>query len=496
LRALCVGTIAAIIGKAMPIGAPSMLAIARAALTGAASDKPATASADAPNSFANPLIWLIGVALRNSRALLKTGLGARIGHGFIARFARAKLNALGPMSRGEKILLGVFAPLVMIAPCLNRLGLIAWLSKSIATHIGGLGLGWVGACALLLLAYLYAHCMLASTTAHIPAMFVAFHGAGLAPGAPPSRAGAGRSGPGQRLPQPGAEELERRLRLRCLLRAERDAALGQVGLELGADGQHLLGPTLGRDLEDARPVGVEPHLDDDRSGEVLRRVLRPEQEGGPEHDQLVQRDPGRRSSGSTVAGSNGRSLTTVSARPPWMRRARATTLARFEARSGVSKKQAWRGCASTGSRPMLPIAVCWLLGGTESFSSMLVEPLASCTRCSISSPVSGLARRGGCVALAAFSVGGRCAGCGGLQRPKRSASTPWRSPRSLTVSWFLPSLSITVRTMHAPARMTSARCGCRPTMPRRASASRPRYSSICRSSSARSSTVPWTMSGS
>jgi di/tricarboxylate transporter len=217
LRALCVGTIAAIIGKAMPIGAPSMLAIARAALTGAASDKPATASADAPNSFANPLIWLIGVALRNSRALLKTGLGARIGHGFIARFARAKLNALGPMSRGEKILLGVFAPLVMIAPCLNRLGLIAWLSKSIATHIGGLGLGWVGACALLLLAYLYAHGLFASTTAHIPAMFAAFHGAeprrrgALGPRPAPPAAGRRRT----RAPPSSSVPASRRTRCRA-----------------------------------------------------------------------------------------------------------------------------------------------------------------------------------------------------------------------------------------------------------------------------------------
>lgn len=383
LLALFVGTIAAIIGKAMPIGALSMLAIALVALTGVTSDKPATAIADALSSFANPLIWLIGVAIMISRALLKTGLGARIGYGFIARFgrhtlgigyalaaaeltiapvtpsntarggaiihpimrgiaasfgsdpeqgtqarigrylalvnyhanpitsamfitatapnplivkliadatgaqvqlswgtwalamllpglvalvlmplviyllyppeikrtpdaaqfARAKLDALGPMQRGEKILLGVFAlllflwasvlerlvdpgwavdpttaafvglgvllltgvltwedllkeksawdtvvwfsALVMMATYLNKLGLIAWLSRSIETGIGGLGLGWFGACSLLLLAYLYAHYMFASTTAHITAMFAAFYGAGLALGAPP-----------------------------------------------------------------------------------------------------------------------------------------------------------------------------------------------------------------------------------------------------------------------------------------------------------------------
>jgi DASS family divalent anion:Na+ symporter len=384
LLALFVGTIAAIIGKAMPIGALSMLAIALVAVTGVTSDKPATAMADALSSFANPLIWLIGVAVMISRALIKTGLGARIGYGFItifgrhtigigyalaaadltiapvtpsntargggiihpimrgiaasfdsdpdqgtqgrigrylalvnyhanpitsamfitatapnplivklvadatgaqvqlswgtwalamllpglvalalmplviyvlyppeikstpdaAGFARAKLSELGPMSRDEKVLLGVFAlllflwasvlerlidpswavdpttaafiglgvllltgvlswddllkeksawdtivwfsALVMMATYLNKLGLIGWLSKAIETGIGGLGFDhWFPACSLLLLAYLYAHYMFASTTAHITAMFAAFYGAGLALGAPP-----------------------------------------------------------------------------------------------------------------------------------------------------------------------------------------------------------------------------------------------------------------------------------------------------------------------
>jgi DASS family divalent anion:Na+ symporter len=384
LLALFVGTIAAIIGKAMPIGALSMLAIALVAVTGVTSDKPATAMADALSSFANPLIWLIGVAVMISRALIKTGLGARIGYGFItifgrhtigigyalaaadltiapvtpsntargggiihpimrgiaasfdsdpdkgtqnrigrylalvnyhanpitsamfitatapnplivklvadatgaqvqlswgtwalamllpglvalalmplviyvlyppeikstpdaAGFARAKLSELGPMSRDEKVLLGVFAlllflwasvlerlidpswavdpttaafiglgvllltgvlswddllkeksawdtivwfsALVMMATYLNKLGLIGWLSKAIETSIGGLGFDhWLPACSLLLLAYLYAHYMFASTTAHITAMFGAFYGAGLALGAPP-----------------------------------------------------------------------------------------------------------------------------------------------------------------------------------------------------------------------------------------------------------------------------------------------------------------------
>src|SRR6478752_1008428 len=83
-----------------------------------------------------------------------------------------------------------------------------------------------------------------------------------------------------------------------------------------------------------------------------------------------------------------------------------------------------------------------------------------------------------------------------LPEPNRSISTPWRSPRSLTVTESQPSLSMIVRTMQAPARITSARAGCNPTISRRPSASRVRYCSIWRSISARSRTVPWTTSGS
>ena len=382
LLALFVGTIAAIIGKAMPIGALSMIAVALVAVTGVTNDKPSGAIADALSSFSNSLIWLIGVSIMISRGIIKTGLGARIGYLFIAvwgkktigiayslalselilapvtpsntargggiihpimraiagsydsdpekgtqgrigrylaltnyhanpitsamfitatapnplvvkliadvtgaqiqlswgtwalamllpglvalavmplivymlyppeikstpnaaQFARERLQQLGPITRGEMIMLGVFAillvlwagipamllgagwavdatttafiglalclitgvltwddvikeksawdtivwfgALVMMATFLNKLGLITWFAKSIETGIGSLRLGWMGASALLMLAYLYAHYAFASTTAHITAMFAAFYGAGLALGAP------------------------------------------------------------------------------------------------------------------------------------------------------------------------------------------------------------------------------------------------------------------------------------------------------------------------
>ncbi|MDD3935264.1 DASS family sodium-coupled anion symporter [Rhodoferax sp.] len=383
LLALFIGTIAAIIGKAMPIGALAMIAIALVAITGVTNNKPSAAVADALSGFSNPLIWLIGISIMISRGLIKTGLGPRIGYTFIrlfgkktlgigyalglselvlapvtpsntargggimhpimrsiaesfgsspdkgtsnkigrylalvnyhsnpitsamfitatapnplvvkfvaeatgaqislswstwtlamllpglvamalmplvlywlsppeikdtpaaSQFARDRIAELGPVKGKEKILLGVFAlmlllwagvpamlldqgyavdataaaalglslllvtsvldwddvlkekgawdtitwfaALVMMATFLNKLGLITWFSKSIETGILGLGLGWVGAVALLTLVYMYAHYLFASTTAHITAMFGAFFAAGIALGAPP-----------------------------------------------------------------------------------------------------------------------------------------------------------------------------------------------------------------------------------------------------------------------------------------------------------------------
>ncbi|RPD87407.1 DASS family sodium-coupled anion symporter [Neisseria weixii] len=383
LLAMFVGVVAAIIGKAMPIGAIAMIAITLVALTGVTNDTPSGAIKDALSSFSSSLIWLIGVAIMISRGILKTGLGARIGYLFIAvwgkktlgigyslalselllapvtpsntargggiihpvmkaiassydsdpekgtqnrmgkylslvnyhsnpitsamfitatapnplvvelvakatnsdielswgtwalamfvpgliamilmpavlyfiappeiketpnamQFAKDRLKEQGPMSRGEWIMLGVFgillflwagipalllgkayavdatttafiglsllllsgvltwddilkeksawdtitwfAALVMMATFLNKLGVVTWFSGLLESGIASTGMGWMGACALLLLAYLYAHYMFASTTAHITAMFGAFYAAGIALGAPP-----------------------------------------------------------------------------------------------------------------------------------------------------------------------------------------------------------------------------------------------------------------------------------------------------------------------
>ena len=92
LLAMFVGVIAAIIGKAMPIGAISIIAIMLVALTGVTAEKPADAMKDALSSFSSPLIWLIGVAIMISRGILKTGLGSRIGYLFISVFGKKTLG--------------------------------------------------------------------------------------------------------------------------------------------------------------------------------------------------------------------------------------------------------------------------------------------------------------------------------------------------------------------------------------------------------------------
>ena len=78
-----------------------------------------------------------------------------------------------------------FGALIMMAAYLNKLGLISWFSGNIESMISTTGLGWIGAVTILTLVYLYIHYFFASTTAHITALFAAFYAVGLSLGAPP-----------------------------------------------------------------------------------------------------------------------------------------------------------------------------------------------------------------------------------------------------------------------------------------------------------------------
>jgi len=82
-----------------------------------------------------------------------------------------------------------FSALVMMANYLNRLGLIPWMSKLLASSMDGYG--WHTAFILLCLIYVFAHYFFASATAHVASMYPAFLGVCLALGTPPMLAALG-----------------------------------------------------------------------------------------------------------------------------------------------------------------------------------------------------------------------------------------------------------------------------------------------------------------
>lgn len=104
MLAMFIGTIAAIIGKAMPLGALSIIAVALVAASHVTSDNPGIAIKDALSSYSSPLIWLIAVAVMISRGLTKTGLGARISYYSISLFGKRTLGIGYCLALSELIL--------------------------------------------------------------------------------------------------------------------------------------------------------------------------------------------------------------------------------------------------------------------------------------------------------------------------------------------------------------------------------------------------------
>ncbi len=153
----------------------------------------------------------------------------------VQALARDRLLELGPLSRDEKLMLAVFAPvlllwiteslhgmsattvayigvsallilrvlrwpqvleeksawdtmiwfggIVMMADRMNKAGLIKAFSDAASGFVAGWN--WPLALAVLLAVYLYSHYVFASATAHVTAMFPAFLAIGIAAGAPP-----------------------------------------------------------------------------------------------------------------------------------------------------------------------------------------------------------------------------------------------------------------------------------------------------------------------
>ncbi len=104
LLALFIGTIAAIIGKAMPIGSIAVIAITLVAITKVTNPHPTQAIKDALSGFSHHLIWLIGAAILLSKSLSKTNLGKRIGYFFISIFGKKTLGIGYALSISELII--------------------------------------------------------------------------------------------------------------------------------------------------------------------------------------------------------------------------------------------------------------------------------------------------------------------------------------------------------------------------------------------------------
>lgn len=102
--AIFAATIFAIILKVLPMGAVTMIALIVSALTGVT---PLTAKGEqvaALSGFANGTIWLIGIAMFISRAVIKTGLGKRVALWFISKCGSSMLGVAYGLALSDLVL--------------------------------------------------------------------------------------------------------------------------------------------------------------------------------------------------------------------------------------------------------------------------------------------------------------------------------------------------------------------------------------------------------
>jgi len=86
LLAIFAGLIVGLIGKALPMGGISFLALTILILTKTLTMK------EAFSGFSHPVIWLIVAAFLISRSIIKTGLGMRIAYAFVALLGKKTLG--------------------------------------------------------------------------------------------------------------------------------------------------------------------------------------------------------------------------------------------------------------------------------------------------------------------------------------------------------------------------------------------------------------------
>ncbi|TYB14589.1 DASS family sodium-coupled anion symporter [Aggregatibacter actinomycetemcomitans] len=99
-----VATIVAIIAKAMPMGAATLVALVISGLTGLTPLSPKQGEVGMLSGFANGTIWLIAIAMFLSRAVIKTGLGKRIALYFVARFGKKMMGVAYGMALADVVI--------------------------------------------------------------------------------------------------------------------------------------------------------------------------------------------------------------------------------------------------------------------------------------------------------------------------------------------------------------------------------------------------------
>ena len=97
-------TIFAIIIKLMPMGAVTMIALIVSALTGVTPINGKGDQVSALSGFANGTIWLIGIAMFISRAVIKTGLGKRVALWFISKCGSSMLGVAYGLALADLVL--------------------------------------------------------------------------------------------------------------------------------------------------------------------------------------------------------------------------------------------------------------------------------------------------------------------------------------------------------------------------------------------------------
>lgn len=121
LLAIFVGTVLGFIVKPLPMGAVAIIGIMMTSLTGTLS------IANALSGFSNNVIWLIGAAFFISRAVIKTGLGARIAYHLMKVLGKKTLG----LSYGLGIADLILAP-AMPSNTAREGGIIMPLIRSVA----------------------------------------------------------------------------------------------------------------------------------------------------------------------------------------------------------------------------------------------------------------------------------------------------------------------------------------------------------------------------